>query len=155
MFKRKAIICDLDGTLCLKGDRKFNDYMSVGEDKVNYPIRCILQMADTSGYDIILVSGREDKDYCRSITEAWLTVHNIRYNSLFMRKFKDFRSDDIVKKEIYIKLIQPNYQIEFVLDDRDKVVKMWRDLGLTCLQVAEGNFTVFLCIILSIKQLIS
>lgn len=140
MFNLKAIICDLDGTLCLKGDREFNDYMRVGEDKLNSPIRTILQMCYIAGYDIILVSGREDKDYCRSITESWLTVHNIRYNSLYMRKFKDFRSDDIIKKEIYLELIQPRYKIEFVLDDRDKVVKMWRELGLTCLQVAEGNF---------------
>ena len=27
-----------------------------------------------------------------------------------------------------------------VFDDRDKVVKMWRDSGLTCMQVAPGNF---------------
>jgi hypothetical protein len=26
------------------------------------------------------------------------------------------------------------------LDDRNSVVKLWRDLGLTCLQVAEGDF---------------
>lgn len=140
MFNRKAIICDLDGTLCLKEDRPFNDYMRVGEDQLNTPIRSILQMTYTSGYQIILVSGREDKDYCRSITEAWLTVHNIQYNELYMRKFKDFRSDDIVKREIYYEFIAGNYDVEFVLDDRDKVVKMWRELGLTCLQVAEGNF---------------
>lgn len=141
MFNRKAIICDLDGTLCLKGDRKFNDYMSVGEDKVNVPIKNILHLAHNSRcYDIILVSGREDKDYCRSITEAWLDVHNIPYNYLYMRQFKDFRSDDIVKREIYVNLIEPNYKVEFVLDDRDKVVKMWRELGLTCFQVNYGNF---------------
>ena len=27
-----------------------------------------------------------------------------------------------------------------VVDDRDKVVKMWRDLGLNTFQVAPGNF---------------
>ena len=27
-----------------------------------------------------------------------------------------------------------------VLDDRNQVVKMWRENGLTCLQVAEGDF---------------
>ena len=33
------------------------------------------------------------------------------------------------------------YDVAGVLDDRDQVVKMWRnELGLTCLQVAEGNF---------------
>jgi len=27
-----------------------------------------------------------------------------------------------------------------VFDDRDKVVNMWREIGLTCMQVAPGNF---------------
>jgi len=27
-----------------------------------------------------------------------------------------------------------------VFDDRDKVVKMWRNQGLRCCQVAEGDF---------------
>ena len=27
-----------------------------------------------------------------------------------------------------------------VVDDRDKVVKMWRSLGLSVFQVAEGDF---------------
>ena len=27
-----------------------------------------------------------------------------------------------------------------VVDDRQKVVNMWRDLGLTCVQVAPGDF---------------
>ena len=32
-------------------------------------------------------------------------------------------------------------EVEGVLDDRDRVVKMWREeLGLTCLPVAPGNF---------------
>ena len=30
--------------------------------------------------------------------------------------------------------------IFLVVDDRDRVVKLWRSLGLTTFQVAEGNF---------------
>ena len=37
-------------------------------------------------------------------------------------------------------LIDSPDEILFVLDDRSQVVKMWRELGLTCLQVADGNF---------------
>jgi hypothetical protein len=32
------------------------------------------------------------------------------------------------------------YYIEYVLDDRNQVVDMWRSIGLICLQVAEGDF---------------
>jgi len=34
----------------------------------------------------------------------------------------------------------PKYHVEFVLDDRNQVVNFWRYLGLTCFQVAEGDF---------------
>ena len=30
--------------------------------------------------------------------------------------------------------------VEMVFDDRQKVVDMWREIGLTCMQVAPGNF---------------
>ena len=30
--------------------------------------------------------------------------------------------------------------VEAVFDDRQKVVDMWREIGLTCMQVAPGNF---------------
>jgi len=53
---------------------------------------------------------------------------------------KDYRDDRIIKEEIYREKIAPVYNALFVLDDRDRVVAMWRDLGLTCLQVANGDF---------------
>ena len=57
-----------------------------------------------------------------------------------MRKEGDHRRDSIVKKEIYDTLIKDEFDVEFVLDDRQQVVDMWREIGLKCLQVAEGNF---------------
>jgi len=56
-----------------------------------------------------------------------------------MRKAGDNRKDSIVKYEILQELIK-EYYIEYVFDDRDQVVKMWREAGLRCLQVAPGNF---------------
>lgn len=57
-----------------------------------------------------------------------------------MRKTGDYRKDCIVKEEIYRKDIEPIYDILFCVDDRKQVVDAWRELGLTCLQCAEGNF---------------
>jgi hypothetical protein len=57
-----------------------------------------------------------------------------------MRKQGDFRRDSIVKKEIYDNDIKGKFDVEFVLDDRQQVVDMWREIGLKCLQVAPGNF---------------
>jgi hypothetical protein len=59
---------------------------------------------------------------------------------LFMRKQHDNRADWIVKKELFVDEISNIYDVKFVLDDRQQVVDMWRSLGLTCFQVAEGNF---------------
>jgi hypothetical protein len=59
--------------------------------------------------------------------------------TLYMRQDGDFRRDDIVKQEILDKYIDKD-RVLFVLDDRDQVVDMWRRNGLTCFQVAEGDF---------------
>ena len=51
-----------------------------------------------------------------------------------------FRSDDIVKFELLEQILEFGYEPILVLDDRDRVVKMWRAAGLRCLQVAPGDF---------------
>ena len=130
-----AIICDLDGTLALIGDRSPYDGASCEKDLVNEPVRSILQ---ASGKAIIFVSGREDKS--KPQTLAWLEKHGICFDALHMRKSGDMRKDSIVKREIYDEFILDKYNVAFVLDDRDQVVKVWRDLGLTCLQVDYGDF---------------
>ena len=48
--------------------------------------------------------------------------------------------DKIVKECLYRTHVEPRFNVKFVLDDRNRVVDMWRSLGLKCLQVAEGNF---------------
>lgn len=136
---RKAIICDIDGTLAHMNDRSQYDWDKVGDDVVDKTIKEILRtFYSTSEYDIILISGRDD--VCKQITERWLDKNYIFYDGLYMRKHNDNRPDEAIKKEIYDKHIKDKYDVEFVLDDRNKVVKMWRELGLKCLQVAEGDF---------------
>jgi hypothetical protein len=45
-----------------------------------------------------------------------------------------------VKRELFEKHVLPNYYVEFILDDRQQVVDEWRRMGLTCFQVAPGDF---------------
>ena len=136
---RKAILCDIDGTLAHMQNRSPYDWDKVGDDVVDKTIKEILRtFYSTSEYDIILISGRDD--VCKQITERWLDKNYIFYDGLYMRKHNDNRPDEVIKKEIYDKHIKDEYDVEFVLDDRNKVVKMWRGLGLKCLQVAEGDF---------------
>lgn len=134
-----AIICDLDGTLALMDGRNPFDATRCDEDRLNEPVAEALKNFSKNGYDILLVSGREDK--FREPTLRFLEQHKIPHNHLWMRKSRDSRKDSIVKREIFDALIRDKYFVEFVLDDRNQVVDMWRqDLGLTCFQVNYGNF---------------
>jgi hypothetical protein len=139
---KKAIICDLDGTLAHIDHRDPYDASTCEEDLLNEPVANILTVySEQKEFEIaiLLVSGREDK--YRPQTERWLRKHGIAYEALLMRRTGDFRKDTLIKKELYESHIADRYTILFVLDDRDQVVAMWRkELGLTCLQVAYGNF---------------
>ena len=134
-----AIICDIDGTLAHMKDRGPFDWARVGEDVLDDNIAHILYLYqyETSA-EIILMSGRDE--ICRDITEEWLDHNSVDYSTLHMRPKHDNRKDSIVKRELYEQYIKGKYNVLFVLDDRQQVVDMWRDLGLKCLQVAPGDF---------------
>ena len=100
---------------------------------------CSLMRYFSAQFDILLVSGRPEEH--RATTERWLDQNHIYdVRGLFMRRTGDYRPDTEVKREIYQNQIAPRYKVRLVLDDRSSVVAMWRSLGLTCWQVAEGNF---------------
>ena len=128
-----AIICDLDGTLALLNGRSPYDASTCENDILNSVVDSLIK-----DKLVLLVSGREDK--YREQTINFLDKHQINYEKLIMRETGDFRKDSIIKKEIFDTQIRGFYNINFVLDDRNQVVEMWRQLGLTCLQVAEGDF---------------
>lgn len=48
--------------------------------------------------------------------------------------------DDIVKEEILLTKLVPDFNVVAFIDDRKRVVDMWRRNGFTVFQVAEGNF---------------
>lgn len=135
----KAVICDLDGTLSLLNGRDPYNAATCDNDLLNAPVASVLQMAKAQGYKVILLSGREDK--YREPTLRFFTKHQIDYDLLLMRTTNDFRKDNIIKRELFEQEIQGKYFINFLLDDRNQVVDMWRkDLHLPCFQVNYGDF---------------
>ena len=146
-MKAEALIVDLDGTLAdirirlkhLSGKKKdwksFNK--TIETDELHEWCRQIIVRFATD-HKIIIVSGRTDD--LKKETEEWLRKFDVPFHYLFMRKGNDFRSDTIVKLEIYERKIRENFKITFVLDDRQKVVDMWRAEGLVVLQCAPGDF---------------
>lgn len=138
-MRSKAIICDIDNTLAIRGERDIYDFKKAGVDKPNKPVAKIVEVFYKNGFKIILVSGREEKYNKETI--RWLEKNAIPYNNIYFRKKGDTRQDKMVKKEMYEKYIKQKAEVLFVLDDRDRVVEMWRkDLNLTCLQVDYGNY---------------
>lgn len=143
--KPEAILCDIDGTLAHIVDRSPYDWGRVGEDSLDSVIADILRVyslrnpQDDNYTRIILMSGRDA--ICRPQTESWLRKNNVKYDELYMRSVNDKRKDTVIKKELFNNHIKDNYNIKYVLDDRESVVRMWReDLGLKCLQVEYGDF---------------
>jgi len=139
-----VVICDLDGTMALFNGRGPFDEHKVGEDLVNHPVRSTVDfLMNGADLGVIFCSGRTDG--CREATEAWLRdkaeipVNNAS-SFLFMRKAGDQRSDAIVKREIYEQQIRGKFNVHCVFDDRQSVVDLWRSLGLSCFQVADGDF---------------
>lgn len=135
----KAVICDLDGTLALLNGRNAYDASKCDEDGLNKPVAKVLSLFKQADYKILLVSGREDK-YIEP-TKLFLNKHNVSYDLLLMRESGDFRKDSIIKKEIFKNKIEGKFSIEFVLDDRNQVVDLWRnELKIPCFQVDYGDF---------------
>lgn len=134
-----AIIVDIDGTVALHGSRSPYDTEKCDQDTENpRVVDLVVIMKAFTGTRIIFVTGREEK--YREKTEKWLKDRGIPVDELYMRPTEDHREDSIVKEELFDKYIRGRFNIRFVLDDRNRVVAMWRRLGLTVLQVADGDF---------------
>lgn len=137
----EAVIVDIDGTVALhEGVRGPYDTTRYHLDLPNEPvIRAVQEEAYQLGRKILLVSGRDEKFW--TVTYEWLMEHvKVPVEALIMRPEGDTRRDDIVKLELFDTHIRGNYNIAKVYDDRNRVVKAWRSIGLYVNQVNEGEF---------------
>ncbi|WP_406307162.1 AAA family ATPase [Streptomyces sp. NBC_00885] len=134
-----AVMCDIDGTLAIRGDRFPYDFTRCDEDLLNVSVRgalCSFRRADSDV--IVLLSGRGEEH--RERTEAWLRRHEVPYDELWMRAVGDGRRDDVVKAELFDRHVRHRFAVRVSLDDRDRVVAVWRRMGLPTWQVNYGNF---------------
>ena len=149
------IIFDLDGTLALVDHRRhFIEHPAKDWDAFykacidDIPNRAIDNLLDdlywSKIHNIQIWSGRSD--IVKLLTLEWLMKHSVPYHDLRMRKQGDYTPDEILKEswlDEELKALKERgleTQEILVFDDRDKVVAMWRRRGITCCQVAEGNF---------------
>lgn len=148
MGLRDAVIIDLDGTLCDTDHRKhFMEgspknwpafYDGLVNDLPNTWCAALYDSLIKNKVHVIWVTGRPSN--YRTLTEQWLDQWGFQRPYLYMRREGDFRKDSIVKVELYREFIEHNFNVLFCVDDRMQVVDAWREINLTCLQCAEGNF---------------
>jgi len=136
-----AILVDIDGTLAHMQGRSPYDptlYHTDTLDDVIADIADAYTLMKEPYVSVVIMSGR-DGGY-RVETEEWLAANFVNYDELYMRPEGDKRKDDVVKNELFEEHIAGKYNVDFILDDRNRVVDMWRAKGLKVLQCADGNF---------------
>ncbi len=154
---RDVVVFDLDGTLAdlthrlwLIKDVKPNwDSFFDACDKdriIEHVAKIFRSLARSANNPIyprpVIASGRSD--IVRDKTCRWLIDGNLmvfgRPPLLYMRKHGDHRPDYKVKHEMLLDMRDNELNPIMAFDDREQVVKMWRDNGIPCAQVADGNF---------------
>lgn len=146
-----CIIYDIDGTLA-NGDhrlhliqqapRQWDAYFDLcGQDiPIEHMIR-ILRVLDR-GFVSVFATGRVERT--REMTTQWLTrngAYTGRYPlRLYMRPDGDHRNDDVLKIEMLAKIRADGFEPLMVFEDRSRVVKAYRDVGVPCAQIASGDF---------------
>ena len=145
-MKEEIVIFDIDGTLADVSERIHHVskkpknwpafFQGMAQDKAIHSMVRLCNILHASGIYIVLCSGRSEEH--REQTIQWLSQQGVNFHELLLRKDKDRRSDTDVKRELLATLDKS--KILFVVEDRSRVVEMWRSEGLVCLQCAPGEF---------------
>jgi hypothetical protein len=147
----KIVIFDLDGTLALIDKRRaistkdngkmdwdiFFNPKNIDLDLPNQPVMDMANMLSSQGYTIMILSGRSDVTH--QATRDWLNKHNVWFDTLTMRPQNHLYMADNDLKQMWLDSIGKD-NVAMVFDDRNQVVDMWRQNGLTTFQVADGDF---------------
>jgi predicted kinase len=138
--RRPAIIVDVDGTIANhQPHRGPYDTTKYHLDTTHEDVINTVDFLQQAGMQLLITSGRSEE--FRGVTEEWIKrVALLQPDAIFMRGTDDRRNDAIVKHDLYYEHIHGNYEVLMVFDDRNRVVDMWRAIGLTCAQVAPGEF---------------
>ena len=148
---KNTVIFDLDGTLALIDSRRelstkdngkfdwdvFFDPKNIDLDTPNQPVIDMAKMLSSQGHPIWILSGRSDVTH--QATKDWLWKHKVSFDKLMMRPKKLHFTKDSDLKQMWLDTIGVD-NVAMVFDDRSQVVDMWRQNGLTCFQVADGDF---------------
>jgi len=142
------VIFDLDGTLAniehrlhhirTRGQQDWATFFKACvRDTTIVPVASLARRLKMGGVHIAIWTARSEE--VRLDTLHWLNAHHLPYDELRMRAIKDHRQDDVLKAE-WLKALPRAEWPDVVFEDRTRVVDMWRAYGVTCCQVAPGDF---------------
>jgi hypothetical protein len=150
--KPQAVLFDIDGTISSAEHRggdprktiisdwsKFHGLM-VLDQPIQHTVDKLIAHK-RNGQKVVLLSMRPER--FRRFTERWLSDMDIPYDALYLRPSADYRKGNDVKRAIYEKEIEPQYDVVHAYDDRDDIVKMWRDMGLNASKVTDPGLPPF------------
>ena len=144
------VIFDVDGTLMnIDHRRKFVDgsmghkdwkafEKAMHDDTPFTNVFMMARMLQDNGSRIIVLTGRNQRSW--DITVRQLSAARLFPDHIMMRPDDDYTPDHDLKRAMLNVLRSDGFNPTLVFDDRDSVVDMWRQEGLTCFQVARGDF---------------
>lgn len=147
---KRHIIIDLDGTLCNSAHREelarnreweaFHDLLI--HDQPHDDVVEFMRAADDLN-KMIALTGRPEK--YRNLTLEWLNKNELNlFEQLIMRPDDDWRSDHVLKPEMLFTYFGSKEKalesVLVILEDRDRLVEEWRNLGFRCWQVQPGGY---------------
>jgi len=121
-----------------KPDWKAFHKACVDDTPINSTISLLAYAMERDVLRLWIVSGRSDE--VGDETVQWINDNVGSFDRLIMRKAGDYTPDDQLKEQWLLDGTIPKDRVLCVFDDRRRVVDMWRRHGLTCYQVAEGEF---------------
>ena len=138
-------IFDIDDTLSNTSHRNYlfdpknnslHEYYSLLiDDEPIVPVIYILKALHSSGHRIVLCTGRPE--YYRSLTVQWLKKYDVPYHGLYMRQQSEAGLRNAQTKKVLINRIKNSgYEPVAVFEDNPLSVAMWKEKGLTVLQIA-------------------
>lgn len=146
------VIVDLDGTLCNSAHREhlarageWEQFHSLLMEDLPWPdVQRLIEVInnDPNMYKVIGLTGRNER--YRLMTIKWLTKHKVLLEELLMRPDNDFQSDADLKPGLLDEFLErrgmTHADVWVIIEDRDKMVEAWRNLGHFCWQPRGGGY---------------
>jgi len=136
----RFVIVDIDHTI---SDAAWRDgllgqwdryYIEGLDDKpIEFTVNLIRLLHYAGQHRIIAVTARPED--VRPLTYRWFMRHDVPIDTVLMREQDDHRPSSEVKRELVERHFQDLSLIDFVIEDRDDCVAMYKQLGLNVLQV--------------------